>query len=274
MPVRCGAFLSRKNSKELERIHMQFCKRVLGVKLSTSNAGIYGELGRYPLYVARYTRIVKYWFKILYSDNITLRTIYDISVKDCENGLCNWVKNRKTILEQYGLGYIWLNPYSIEPNIFVAIFKQRLIDEFTQKWISDMANNSVLDLYKYVKTEFGYANYLDHVRNKSLRHEITKIRVSSHTLRIQTGRYGRNRLERNERLCMYCDSRLIDDEYNFICECPTLDYIRAKYIKDYYRTRPNAYKLCQLLSTQNKVDINNLGKFIKDAFLIRKRLDG
>ena len=76
-------------SKELERIHMKFCKRVLGVKLSTSNAGIYGELGRYPLYVARYTRIVKYWFKILYSDNIILRTIYDISVKDCENGLCN-----------------------------------------------------------------------------------------------------------------------------------------------------------------------------------------
>ena len=90
------------------------------MKLSTSNAGIYGELGRYPLYVARYTRIVKYWFKILYSDNIILRTIYDISVKDCENGLCNWVKNLKTILEQCGLGYIWLNPYSIEPNIRIC----------------------------------------------------------------------------------------------------------------------------------------------------------
>ena len=62
-------------SKELERIHMKFCKRALGVKLSTSNAGIYGELGRYPLYVARYTRIVKYWVKILYSDNFILRTI-------------------------------------------------------------------------------------------------------------------------------------------------------------------------------------------------------
>ena len=162
----------------------------------------------------------------------------------------------------------------MEPNIFVGIFKQRLIDEFTQKWISNTANNSVLDLYRYVKTEFGYANYLDHVRNKSLRHEITKIRVSSHTLRIQTGRYGRNRLERNERLCMYCDNRLIDDEYHFICECPKLDYIRAKYIKDYYRTRPNTYKLCKLLSTQNKVDIINLGKFFKEAFQLRKLIDG
>ena len=36
-------------SKELERIHMRFCKRVLDVKLSTSNAEIYGQLGLYPL---------------------------------------------------------------------------------------------------------------------------------------------------------------------------------------------------------------------------------
>ena len=94
-------------------------------------------------------------------------------MKDCENGLCNWVKNLKTILEQCGLGYIWLNPFSVEPNIFVGIFKQRLIDEFIPKWISDMTNNSVLDLYKYVKTEFGYANYFA-MRNKSVRPEITK----------------------------------------------------------------------------------------------------
>ena len=73
---------------------------------------------------------------------------------------------------------------------------------------------------------------------------------------------------------MYCDNRVIDDEYHFICECPTFDNIRAKYIKDYYRTRPNEYKLCQLLSTQNKVDIINQGKFIKEAFQKRKRLDG
>ena len=33
-------------SKELERIHLRFCKRILGVKLNCSNAAIYGELGR------------------------------------------------------------------------------------------------------------------------------------------------------------------------------------------------------------------------------------
>ena len=52
-------------SKEIERIHLKFCKRRLNVKLSCSNASVYGELGRYPLYVSRYVRMVKYWCKHL-----------------------------------------------------------------------------------------------------------------------------------------------------------------------------------------------------------------
>ena len=37
--------------------------------------------------------------------------------------------------------------------------KQRPIDDFTQKWISDLTNNRVLDFYKYVKTDFDYEKY-------------------------------------------------------------------------------------------------------------------
>ena len=33
-----------KQSKELERIHLKFCKRILKLKTNTSNAGVYGEL--------------------------------------------------------------------------------------------------------------------------------------------------------------------------------------------------------------------------------------
>ena len=45
-------------SKEQERIHLRFCKRILGVKLTCSNAAIYGELGRVPFYINRYVQII------------------------------------------------------------------------------------------------------------------------------------------------------------------------------------------------------------------------
>ena len=51
---------------------------------------------------------------------------------------------------------------------------------------------------------------------------------------IQIGPYGRNRLDRAERLYLFCYTRQIDDEYHFICECPIFRDYRIKYIKAYY----------------------------------------
>ena len=39
------------NNLEFERLHLKYCKRLLRVKPRTSNASIYGETGRYPLYI-------------------------------------------------------------------------------------------------------------------------------------------------------------------------------------------------------------------------------
>ncbi len=55
---------------EIERIHLKFCKRILNVKPNTCNATVYGELGRYPLYVNRYICILKGWFTLASTDNI------------------------------------------------------------------------------------------------------------------------------------------------------------------------------------------------------------
>ena len=57
-------------SKEIERIHLKFCKRLLNVKSSTSSNDIYSELGRYPLFINRFVKIIKYWCNIVSSANI------------------------------------------------------------------------------------------------------------------------------------------------------------------------------------------------------------
>ena len=49
----------------VERVHMQFCKKLLGVKKTTQNDFIYGELGRENYATKRSFAIIKYWFRIL-----------------------------------------------------------------------------------------------------------------------------------------------------------------------------------------------------------------
>ena len=70
-------------SKEIERIHLKFCKKILMCKMNTPTTAVYGELGRYPLYSSRYLRILKYWFRLIQTDNIIMQTVYNISYEDC-----------------------------------------------------------------------------------------------------------------------------------------------------------------------------------------------
>ena len=82
-------------SKEIERIHLKFCKRVLSVKRSTCNFAIYCELGRYPLYIHRYARMIKYWGKLLSSDNIIIATLYHWLTENIDKGSNIWCGNVK-----------------------------------------------------------------------------------------------------------------------------------------------------------------------------------
>ena len=58
------------NANKLENIHTHFLKEILGVKLQTQNNFVYGELGRMPLKQQRIIPILKYWLKIIKSDEV------------------------------------------------------------------------------------------------------------------------------------------------------------------------------------------------------------
>jgi hypothetical protein len=58
---------------DIETLHLSVLKRVLKVRKSTSNYIVYFELGRFPLYINRYCRMLKYWFKILKTENCILK---------------------------------------------------------------------------------------------------------------------------------------------------------------------------------------------------------
>jgi len=47
----------------LERVHLSFCKKLLGVKIQTQNNFVYGELGRTALIVRRAVNVIRYWLK-------------------------------------------------------------------------------------------------------------------------------------------------------------------------------------------------------------------
>ena len=56
----------------IERVYLQFCKCLLGVKKTTQNDFVYGELGRTTCITKRYLLIIKFWFKIFSLHEVSL----------------------------------------------------------------------------------------------------------------------------------------------------------------------------------------------------------
>ena len=128
----------------------------------------------------------------------------------------------------------------------------------------------VLILYNPIKEHFRLEPYLENIVSKDLRSALTKIRVSSHSLRINTGRYEMEIIERQYRYCELCNNGDIEDEFHFIFICHHYEHLRIKYIKRFYRCRPSMYKLIMYLNSSNKVEQNMLSKFLNEAYTVRK----
>ncbi len=80
-------------ANQIERIHLQFCKRLLCVKISTQNDFIYGEHGRTTLHTKRLFNIIKYSFKIIsMPDRKYVKCIYSMMLNDMHDmpNKVNW----------------------------------------------------------------------------------------------------------------------------------------------------------------------------------------
>ena len=108
MAVKYGFFCK---GTQIERVHMQFCKTLLGVKTSTQNNFIYGELGRINYQTRRYLIIIKYWLKVIQkTDNKYVNVIYKLMLRDIDSNarIINWVSLVRHLLYRLGFNDVWL----------------------------------------------------------------------------------------------------------------------------------------------------------------------
>jgi len=83
--------------------------------------------GRYPLYISRYLRILKYWFRLIQTDSIIMQTVYKIPYEECLKGNNRYVSNVKKLLYDYGFNYVFDNQAVANEVVFLSMFKQRII---------------------------------------------------------------------------------------------------------------------------------------------------
>ena len=82
------------------------------------------------------------------------------------NGV-NWASQVKSLLDELGLTYIWVQQDDI--NIPCDLIQQRIMDMCKQSWYPNINNSSRLLMYASFKHEFEMEHYLDFITEKNIK---------------------------------------------------------------------------------------------------------
>jgi hypothetical protein len=271
----CSEIWGGNEGKDIELIHTKFCRKILVVNNSTNLIGLYGELGRFPMKIVRKVNMIRYWCRIQnLNGNSAVKHIYNMIVSDLDRNITyngsNWAFQIKTMLDNLGMSDIWRNQGNQE--YILNAIKQRIFDQYTQFWYSEINNSQRLLTYSRFKHSFELESYLDNYSiDKKFKIALTRFRLSSHNLEIERGRY--NNVIRSERICQFCNLNVVENEYHFLLTCPLYSNIRKKYLRRNYYTWPSLNKFDHLMMTKNKKEIANLSKYLYFANKLRKELE-
>jgi hypothetical protein len=159
---------------------------------------------------------------------------------------------------------------------------------FQTRWKENIFNDcrkcrtqgNKLRTYRKFKTSFGLEPYLTCVKEKHIRSEYCKFRLSAHKLNIEMGRYVMHprRLLPEERICNLCNNNQMEDEIHFLLLCPSYEEKRKDLIAKIILTFPcfaslNTHdQFVCLLSTLDVEIINLVANFVFNCVKSRSEL--
>ena len=225
-----------KIEKTLLSVERKALKCCLGVKSGTSNDLIYKEIDQADIISTIRDRQYKFAEKIkkLGKDEALAKEIWDMCI----------VQGESTDLRKY---YESVKDHNRERNTKDREMRIEISD--------DTMCNRYKSICGTTKPDILYNQCFDDSKRKI----ITRWRLSSHKLRIETGRYTRPYTERKDRLCLVCN--VVEDEVHAIYDCKAHHTIRNTY---QHIINLNNRNIKQLLNPTNTSDAVNLASFLAD----------
>ena len=116
-------------------------------------------------------------------------------------------------------------------------------------------------LYKHIKVDFGFENYLVNLP-WPIASVIVKFRTVNHKLAIETGRYIN--INREFRYCELCNMNKLGDEYHLFFEC-----VNANVVRNRERYLPNVTpNMFGLISIMKSINDKSMGSRIASFFKV------
>ena len=124
----------------------------------------------------------------------------------------------------------------------------------------------------YLSHFFKKEIYLETVKDVQKRKCLTQLRVSTHRLEIESGRYKKK--SASERLCKCCNLNAVEVEVHFLCNCSAYQNARQSFFEfinkaPSFKTPHNSARFIWLLTCEEEVIINAVADFVFQCFELR-----
>lgn len=204
------------------------------------------ELGRFPYYIDIIKTSLKFWHRL---ENLDQNSLLSDAL-ECSKSLAPTRNSWFNTIQQYSniLGVSLNTVKYMKPTSFNTKLANILKDKYLHEWYSTKQSLAIgkLDTYTKIKSNFGFEKYLSSLPFTH-RKDLTRLRISSHRLNIELGRYAR--IERSDRICSKCSMDVIGDEIHFMLECPA------------YKTSREPLFTAVVKSCRNFNMMNNFNKY-------------
>jgi hypothetical protein len=215
-----------------ESLHSQFLRFALRLRPSTPLAALYHETGRYPNAIEGITRLLKYTSRLQRLAEVApdrpLAAAFQRAVTTAalpgEKGAGSWGSNTLALLHtRCNHPATSLGPELPTRALLDACHRMFELGVLRRALTSGGTKHTD---YLTLDAPFGPQPYLLHSYSPCARNLLCALRLGSHDLAVETGRWTQQ--ARGDRKCPFCLARLgvevapVEDVPHFLFSCPTL----------------------------------------------------
>ena len=251
------------NEKTGQAVQNRAMRYFLGVHKTAPIHAIQADMGWLSVKYQYYLCMIRLWNRLIkmpdgqITKKVAVHSLININDSNWFGKLCN-------ILDQMNK-----TNYIIEGReIDLEDIKLYFSDIMHTEWSNTVGHRPKLRNYTKYKQDIHTEDYVRSNISRSQRSYLAQIRMGILPLNVETGRYLRKPL--NERLCLLCTEREIEDEYNFLCSCPSYKTERDKicnYIPNFKNLSPDDQFVLLM-----RFDSKLLAKYVESIWNKRKLL--
>lgn len=249
-------FLKYLAQDHYERFHLKFLKWNLSVHQKASNVGCWGDSGRYPLFVEAIKLSIDYFERAQDSFNKSDGTLLAAAFSVQKDLGLDWYTNLTKVCSRY-------QDSSISTKRQSTSVAECVRKEFTKHWSICKSTSPKLEFYNQIKSDFRTEDYLSLVEDPNHRASLTRLRISSHNLYIERGRYETPLVPREDRWCTYCYQnsgyKPVESESHVLLFCPLYKSLKKRI---FCADVPSPQDTLNLLATKHRKCAVLIGKMV------------